>query len=254
MDFTLQKYQELCKVILEEEYTPLTVESYLRELPSGKVAILRHDVDRVPERALKMAKLEKDLGIVSTYYFRMNKKVFKPEIIKEIASMGHEIGYHYEVLDKAKGSYEEAIKIFEEELNKFREICDVYTVCMHGNPLTPWINKDLWKRYDLKTFGIIGEPYISIDYRKVCYFSDTGRTWSGKFSVKDSVEDSKIHVKTTNDIIELLRKGKFKQVCILTHPNRWCDNPWDWFKELITQNIKNIGKRLIIYGKRRSLF
>ena len=70
LDFTLQKYKELCEAILKE-YTPLTIESYLMKKPSGKLVILRHDVDRKPETALRMAKMEKYLGITSTYYFRM---------------------------------------------------------------------------------------------------------------------------------------------------------------------------------------
>ena len=166
LDFTLEKYRELCKAIVKN-YEPLTVVSYLEDKPSGKTVIMRHDVDRKPENALKMAELESELGIKSTYYFRIKDGVFVPGIVKEIAEIGHEIGYHYEVLDKAKGDYNKAIKIFKEELKTFREICDVKTICMHGNPLSKWVNKDLWKRYDFKEFGIIGEPYLSIDYKKV---------------------------------------------------------------------------------------
>jgi len=205
---------------------------------------VRHDVDRKPENALKMAKLEDDLGVTSTYYFRMQKGVFKPEIIKEIADMGHEVGYHYEVLDKAKGNFEEAIKIFEDELNEFRKIYNVKTICMHGNPLTPWVNKDLWSRYDFKEFGIIGEPYISIDYGEVIYLSDTGRTWSGVYSVKGKIKTENLGIKNTDDLIKLIRDGQAQQMCILTHPNRWSDNYIDWITELLWQNIKNVAHPL----------
>ena len=34
----------------------------------------------------------------------MIKEVFKAGIIQAIEKMGHEVGYHYEVLDKAKGN------------------------------------------------------------------------------------------------------------------------------------------------------
>jgi hypothetical protein len=63
--------------------------------------LLRHDVDRLPKNALKVAQLENRLGIQSVYFFRMVSHVFKPEIIKQIASLGHEIGYHYEDVDLA---------------------------------------------------------------------------------------------------------------------------------------------------------
>ena len=78
---------------------------------------MRHDVDRMPGNALKMAEVEHEFNIKSTYYFRVNNSVFKKEIIKKIASLGHEIGYHYECLDKAKGDLEKAIRIFQKDLN-----------------------------------------------------------------------------------------------------------------------------------------
>ena len=244
-DFTLDKYCELCEAIIKG-YNTLAVEAYLKEKPTGQVVILRHDVDRKPEKALKMAELEDDFKIKSTYYFRMKEDVFKPEIIKEIASMGHEIGYHYEVLDKTKGDLDKAIEIFEAELKEFREICDVTTICMHGNPVSPWDNRDLWKRYDLKDFGIIGEPYLSIDYETVFYLTDTGRKWNSRFSVKDvvgaNVNQSNEKIKSTDDVIQMIIEGHVDQMCILAHPERWSDSFGAWLKELVWQNVKNAGK------------
>lgn len=238
-DFTLKKYHELCEVILEK-HTPITVESYLIKKPLERFAILRHDVDRNPENALKMAEVESNLGIKSTYYFRMKKNVFRPKIIKEIIKMGHEVGYHYEVLDKAKGDFNTAIKIFEKELEQFREVYDVKTICMHGNPLTPWDNRDLWKHYNFREYGIIGEPYLSIDYSDVLYFSDTGRTWDNKHSVKDIV-NTHHNVKTTHDLINSIKEN-VDNICIVTHPQRWNDSFIPWLRELIFQSIKNMGK------------
>jgi len=56
-------------------------------------------VDRKPGNALKMARLEDEMGIRATYFFRTIPHTFKPEIIKEVSGMGHEIGYHYEDMD-----------------------------------------------------------------------------------------------------------------------------------------------------------
>ncbi len=56
-------------------------------------------MDRKPGNALKMARLEDEMGIRATYFFRTIPHTFKPEIIKEVSGMGHEIGYHYEDMD-----------------------------------------------------------------------------------------------------------------------------------------------------------
>ena len=30
------------------------------------------------------------------------------------------------------------------------------------------------------------------------------------------------------------------------HPQRWSDNPFDWFWEYVIQNLKNIVKRIMV--------
>jgi len=117
-DFTIEKYRKLCNAI-KANYKTLTFEDYLTK-SGNKFIILRHDVDRMPRNALKVAEIEHESGIKSTYYFRMNKSVFRKEIIEKIVLLGHEIDYHYKCMDKANGNYEKAIKIFEDELKKFK--------------------------------------------------------------------------------------------------------------------------------------
>ena len=247
MDFTLAKYEKLCKVMVDSDYALMGVYAYLEAQPD-RCIVLRHDVDRKPQNALKMAVMESEHGIRSTYYFRTTKKVFLPDIIKEIAGLGHEIGYHYEVMDKARGDTRRAIEIFQRELEELRKIADIKTICMHGNPLAPWSNRDLWKEYDFRDFGIIGEPYLSIDYHEVLYLSDTGRSWDGKYSVKDVVNRVKSgRFKTTDDIINAIKAGSISKACLVVHPNRWNDDPGSWLMELIGQNIKNVGKAGIIF-------
>jgi hypothetical protein len=70
-------------------------------LNSERLVILRHDVDLKPQNSLATAKIEHGLGIKGSYYFRMVPESFNVDIIKEIVSLGHEIGYHYETMDTA---------------------------------------------------------------------------------------------------------------------------------------------------------
>lgn len=263
IDFTLEKYRSLCETISNSSYTTMTFDQYFSQKNRPKKCIiLRHDVDRNIGNALKMADIEHRFNLVSTYYCRKTEKVFKPEYFKKIASMGHEIGYHYETLDKAKGNLDESIRIFEQELNEFRDFIDVRTVCMHGNPFTPWLNLDIWKKYKFKDFGINGEPYLSMDYRKVVYLSDTGRTWADKnIRVKDvirieghSANNTSLTapISTTDDVIDLIKKESSPQICLLVHPNRWHENLIYWLQEFLVQNLKNIGKAGIVWYRNRN--
>jgi hypothetical protein len=247
-DFTIKVFKNLCSEVQKQGYSQITVDDYC----SGKVdfgkknIIFRHDVDRKIDMALRMAAVEFEMDIRATYYFRYTPAVFKPAIIQKIKEFNHEIGYHYEVLDKTNGNHEQAIVLFEKELNSFREIVDIRTICMHGNPIKPWSNRDLWKTYDFRKYGINGEPYVSIDYNKFLYLSDTGRTWSGKYSIKDVVGTQfNQKIRHTNDIITLLKSGTSPNICLLVHPNRWSDNPVEWLSELVWQNVKNLGKQFL---------
>ena len=69
----------------------------------------------------------------------------------------------------------------------------VKTICMHGSPLSKWDNRDLWKKYDYRDFGIIAEPYFDLDFDEVFYLTDTGRSWNNsKASVRDKVEGTEV--------------------------------------------------------------
>jgi len=257
LDFTLEKYRQLCTALLTSGYNACTVAQYLssRNL-AGKTVVLRHDVDRKPGNALRMAILENSLGITSTYYFRMNKSVFKHDIVKAVAEMGHEVGYHYEALDKAKGNYEKAIRIFEQELAELRKVVEVKTICMHGNPLTKWDNRDLWSKYDFKNFGLVGEAYLSIS--DILYVSDTGRTWNPKRKVKDwlpsesSSNPNKAIANTidgTDDLIRLIREERPETIYMVAHPERWADNLIQWMIYLAFDMVIALGKSMLSYTK-----
>lgn len=249
LDFTVDKYKELCNAISRSSYITVPVGKYLSDNVKGKVIILRHDVDDKIEYTLKLAKIEWEKGLTSTYYIRMTQRVFKPEVIKEIEGLGHEIGYHYEVLDKAKGDYEKAIEIFKNELAELRRVCDVQTICAHGNPLTQWDNRDLWKHYDFRDFGIIGDAYLSIDYNNVMYFSDTGRTWAGeKYRIKDivNVGSNSLNIKFTDDLIDLINNGRIERMCILLHLDQWNDNYFSWAAMWLMRTLKNLVKVNVI--------
>ncbi len=243
VDFTLEKYRELCCAL--DVSKAFTVGSYFKKKPTSDFVILRHDIDRKPLNALKMAELENELGIQSTYYFRY-PYTFKPEIIKKIHDLGHEIGYHYEVLSKARGDYEKAIKLFEYELNEFRKIIDIITICMHGNPLSKHDNRDLWKRYDFKDLEIVGEAYLSI--KDVNYFSDTGRSWNLKNKIRDFMPAQKeiIVINTTDDLIELIKSKKPNNFYILVHSERWASSKVEWVLNYMKDFVFNLGKKVLM--------
>ncbi len=246
-DFTLNIYDKFLNALLNNGYLFQTFAEFIKASES-RIAVLRHDVDLLPKNSLQFAKIQQELGIKGVYYFRAVPQSWDERIIKKIADLGHEIGFHYESLTTCKGNIERAIMDFESNLEKLRKLVPVSTICMHGSPRSPWDSKELWEHFNYQDFGIVGEPYFDINFAEVLYLTDTGRRWDGdKVSVRDKVQGStfKVHdFKCTKDIIIAAHNKELPDKIMFTfHPQRWTDKPLPWLKELFWQNTKNIIKK-----------
>lgn len=201
----------------------------------------------------------------------------------QIAELGHEIGYHYEDVDlawrnkkSAVGSGQWAIEnnksikqpdttdkinneilielayeSFCKNLGKMRQVTDIKTICMHGSPLSKYDNKLLWSKYNYRDLGIIGEPYLDIDWNEFGYLTDTGRRWDGdKVSMRDKAPSSVLpqrgrRFRTTFDIIKNVDELSDKLMFTI-HPERWTDEWLPWTRQLVLQTVKNAVKRVML--------
>ncbi len=240
MDFSITKYTQLLIALKEYRFDTL---------------ILRHDVDLRPANSLRTAQIESDLGMYGIYYFRAVPQSWDEVIIRQIADLGHEIGYHYESLTTCNGDIDAAYADFCKNLEALRIIVPVKSICMHGSPRSPFDSKDIWKKYDYHALGIENEPYLDTDFSQVFYLTDTGRRWDGyKVSVRDKIPQyqdqwtrSGLTFHSTDDIIKGLGEGIIPKRLMLTiHPQRWNPLGPAWCKELLLQNAKNIVKRALI--------
>ncbi len=235
--------------MLDAGYTIQTFSNFIRE-PKQKVIVLRHDVDERPRNALKMAEIEHSMNISATYYFRIVRISNHPDIIRKIAEMGHEVGYHYEDLSLANGNIEAALSSFRKNLEYFRQFYPVATVCQHGSSFSKYDNKAIWKKQSLEDFMLTGEPYLSVDYSKVFYVSDTARRWDGmKYSVRDKVPDHfNLRFRKTKELINLIKTGRYPDVSVIQCHTLWTDNlaEWRWLelREYLRNRLKIFSLRL----------
>ncbi len=250
MDFTVKKYTTLLQTLLNSLYKFQTFEQYL-DKAEPQTMILRHDVDLLPNNSLLFASIQADAGIKGSYYFRAVPESWDKKIIMEISSLGHEIGFHYETMDSAKGNIDLAWDQFRYHLDELRKLVVVRTICMHGSPRSKFDNRDLWMKYNYRSLGILGEPYYDVDFNEVFYLTDTGRRWDGwKTSIRDKIPQQKEWIRqclifhSTNDIIKASENRILPDKIMFTfHPQRWNDKLNPWLKELLIQNTKNIIKR-----------
>ncbi len=296
MDFTLKIYRKLLETLQAQGYEFLTFEQYCMlglhphdeslncvtvESPSDKqqetsatreasidspnhritasptrFIILRHDVDLKAESSVETAKIEHSLGIKASYYFRVVPDSDKPDCIRTIVNMGHEIGYHYEDMSLCGGDPQKAVAHFAEKLAYFRKYYPVKTICMHGAPTSQYDSKDIWQYASYKNdFDLIGEPYFDVDFSDLFYLTDTGRRWDGyKVSVRDKIPTYQDIwaangwvYRYTDDIIRACNNGSLpNRIMITTHPQRWTDSWQKGMQEAIAQNLKNCIKYFLI--------
>lgn len=99
--WTHSDYGNAIREFQDNKYQISSFQEFL-ERPSEKHLILRHDIDFSLSAARRMAIKDYELGVTSSFYFRVhasNYNLFSAEgisLVREIKSMGHEIGLHLE--------------------------------------------------------------------------------------------------------------------------------------------------------------
>ncbi len=258
LDFSLSMLEQLLLAFKSRDTVFTRFDTYWDEHDridqARNVVLLRHDVDRAPKAALATAKLEARLGIFGTYFFRTRSWTLKPAIIGEIASLGHEIGYHYETLADADGDFAKAAALCSKDLKSLRSIAPVVSATMHSRPLSRWDGRLLWKEYPLEGFDLKGEGYLTIDHYRYTYLADSGRNWNADRNVIwDSVEGSQppLMKDGTEGLIEAIQAGKIDNAQLLVHPNRWPAGRVGWLGQYFQDKAINNAKDAVRWVRRR---
>ena len=231
---TYKEYVDFCRQICNTGVSLYTVEKACKNIGdlNKPFIIIKHDVESKPEKALKISKIEHSFGIKATYYvhsfFLRNPKNIA--ILKEIISLGHEVGYHYDVLDSNDGDKNNATKEFRESLSFFAENgFTIKTVCPHGNPLKKRVGYSSNKDFLLDTkirelFNNIVDVYITFpdmldkDYlyvtdAKYAYFYRDAKT------TKTDATEELLPLDGKDDIIKMIQDGQ--SMIISTHSHRY---------------------------------
>jgi hypothetical protein len=247
-DFTLGAYLDVLLLLGENRREVYGVANWLRASPK-KGVLIRHDVDRRPMNALLMAKAEAELGVSTSYYFRTVGSSNAPEIMRAIENLGHEVGYHYEDLARARGNIGVAKASFSANLEYMRRIVTVDTVAMHGSPVSPFDNRDLWKHQTLLTHRLIGEAFLSVNYSDFYYLTDTGRRWgASRANLRDRpviALEAPTSVQTTDDLLRFIQDGMFDKLALTVHPERWDQRVPGWVYQRCRDGLINAGKHFI---------
>ena len=238
MKFTYKAYEKMILLLKEHKYTFCGYSDY-REYDRN--VIMRHDVDNDLEKALKLAEMEFDLGISSTYFVLTTSNFYNicsrknKEILKAICSKGHQIGLHFDeaqYVNKDEKWQEEAI---EKEILLLEQCVERKVACvsMHRP------SKDMLQANWHIKGGRVVNSYDKEFFENYKYISDSRRSWK-------------------ENVLELIEKEKYGRLHILVHPF-WYDETEKSGKEILrsfcreqvykcydelNENIRNLNELL----------
>ena len=224
-----------------------------------RYVVLKHDVETDVAKAYAIAKIEHSYGHRGSYYVQAYLLDSPPNValLRKMQSMGHEISYHYDVMDSCKGNLLAALHEFEGNKKKFEENGFMLeTVCQHGNPVVERVgytsNRDFFRSLTVQTtYPEISD--IMVNFKEArrteyTYYSDAGRQFNMIFDplfndIYNS-DDKNVAFKDLDILLDaILNSGNH---IISIHPHRWNDSEFRYtLQTLIFKAIKSTAKCLL---------
>jgi hypothetical protein len=227
--FLFSQWEQFCREV-SQSYNCIRADEIFQVKGEKDWLVIKHDVEVAPLKALHMARIEAKYGIAATYYVQSYLLDESADIFKEIQNLGHELTYHYDVLDANNGDYDKALEEFQQTVDRFEEReFPVKTVCPHGNPVMKrcgWSsNKDFFRNSTIKEkyqniFDIVVDLPKVFD-EEVVYISDAGFGWKQIVNVdsNDVKNQGDIDLKTISGVGKVLTSNT--KVIVSSHPHRW---------------------------------
>ncbi len=203
-DFTIEHYKELLDLSLKN----YQVVDY-KNIPWGKrFLIWRHDLDYSINRALELAKIEAKKRMKATYFINPHSEFYniaeasQYKKIKEILSLGHDLGLHFDAAFYEISS--------EEHLEQVIKIETDYIYSLLGTkPVAFSFHNPIAKNFscDKDHYGGLVNCYSKRFKEEVSYCSDSNGYW--RFQ----------------RLFDVLLENNDPCLQVLTHPGWWVRKP-----------------------------
>jgi len=209
-NFTLDHYNHCIQLSKEKDFVFFKMSEADKADLCEKSIVLRHDIDTQLDVAVKMAEIESNLAVSSTFFVRFHSHSYNPMCIKDarkiqrIANLGHEIGLHYEpdYYTLLGMHFNDFVKY---ELDLLAAICGNSIRCVAPHEPTRSGIKSIDENLAV-LLGITTQAYDSKMMNKFKYLSDSSCNWR---------EGSWFYH---------LSRETYKKMYILTHPYWWYDS------------------------------
>lgn len=257
MIFNYKKWEKFCNSLKNKGVQ--SIPARMVDGTTKKYIVLKHDVETNVKKAFDLALIEYKNDHCGSYYvqaYLLNDEK-NVDLLKKMQKMGHEVSYHYDVMDSSKGDIELALKEFEKNKELFESLgFKVETVCQHGNPIVErngyTSNRDFFRSErvrciypEVSDIMVNFQEAHSTDYK---YLSDAGRRFKLIFDpLNNDIVDSSEKDVVYSDLNEVLSSLDFEgRYIISTHPHRWTKSVAVYsLKNLIFHTIKLVAKVMV---------
>lgn len=263
MIFTFKLWEEFCEKLDKANVHSIPAKRLMHEHITPQYVVLKHDVETNVANALQMAGIEHKYGHCGVYYVQayLLENSQNIAMLNEMQQMGHEISYHYDVMDSNAGDLPKAMQEFEEKIQLFEKHgFHIETLCQHGNPVVErkgyTSNRDFFRNRAVQAkYPALAD--IMVDFKQKAfggteymYFSDAGRQFKLIYDpiTNDLVpsDDKSISYDDLDQMWAYIMGQEDRCAIISTHPHRWVKSEVKYVvKTAIFKCVKNAAKMLM---------
>jgi len=197
-DFTETGYRELLKKAKDN----WSFINYPEHRKPGNVCLWRHDIDFSVHRAYRLAQIEAEEDIKSTFFIHLHSQFYNPlesevrDLILNIIDLGHDLGLHFDPAFYiprmgAKDDFIDFMKLEKQFLSRIFQT-NIKAFSFHNPDTGPWL--------DINQDNVAGmtNAYGKYIKKHYTYCTDSNGYWRFQ-RLRDVLEarrDEKIHVLT----------------------------------------------------------
>jgi hypothetical protein len=199
-DFTRANYRRLIR-IAKRTYAFRT---YLTFDHAERFVLWRHDVDFSPHAALKLARIEAEEGVCSTYFVHLHSEFYNllelevSDCVQAISALGHDVGLHFDAAFCKVRNQAELVSALLRERRIVEEVFERPCLVMSFHNPTHEV-----AQYDRRSYAGMVNAASSYFKKSVGFCSDSNGYWRGR-----RLED-------------VLRAADDERLQVLTHAEMW---------------------------------
>ena len=238
-DFLIEKYKHLIEFI-STNYSSVFFNEYDSK---EQIILLRHDIDYSISSSLKLAKIEHQFGMKSTFFVNIHSEFynfFEKEsmtCLKEILKLGHSIGIHFDSTFWNLKDESQLIRNLTFEKAVIDQALEIKVNCFSFHNPTEFVLS-----FKKDTYAGIINTYSNRFMNEFKYCSDSNGYWRHErmFDVVESLNHERLHLLThpgwwTSEI----KHPREKIYSIINERAQFILDDYD--QNLINSNRENIG-------------